>query len=222
MLAETGYRWSDRWEQKGVEKSLQKARAVLLRNRGDRRQSASDVVVAEFFGAATTELVGPLEDEVGRAKTAGPIGLLEVLPGKPGRSLDLLGVWVTSLSEQRHHLRLGDLHSNRKIRHTRKAASHPDARSFALLAVVVAEAPRTTLGGVVRSHLTGQIRVPVARRELMNRHHKLTLGSPVPHQDHPRVHEVCSPAILIAALDDENLLASGDAVYTLVRVLRAR
>ena len=32
MLAETGYRWSDRWEQEGVEKSLQKARGVLLRD----------------------------------------------------------------------------------------------------------------------------------------------------------------------------------------------
>jgi hypothetical protein len=32
MLAETGYRWSDRWEQEGIEKSLQKARGVLLRD----------------------------------------------------------------------------------------------------------------------------------------------------------------------------------------------
>jgi hypothetical protein len=30
--------------------------------------------------------------------------------------------------------------------------------------------------------------------------------------------KMCSPAILIAALDDENLLESGDAVDTLVRV----
>jgi hypothetical protein len=31
----------------------------------------------------------------------------------------------------------------------------------------------------------GQPFTVVARRELVNRHHKLTLGSPVPHQDHP-------------------------------------
>jgi hypothetical protein len=32
MLAESGFSWSDRWEQEGVEKSLQKARGVLLRD----------------------------------------------------------------------------------------------------------------------------------------------------------------------------------------------
>ena len=32
MLAESGYSWSDRWEQEGAEKTLQKARGVLLRD----------------------------------------------------------------------------------------------------------------------------------------------------------------------------------------------
>ena len=108
-------------------------------------QSAGDVVVAERLGAATAELVGLLEDEVGRAQPAGPIDLLQVLPGSRAARSISLGVGVTSLAEQRHHLRLGDLLTNRKIRHAGKAASHPDARSLALLAVVVAEAPESAL-----------------------------------------------------------------------------
>ena len=59
---------------------------------------------------------------------------------EPRRALDLLGVGVTSLAEQRHHLRLGDPLTDREVRHAGKAASHPDAGSLALLAVVVAEA----------------------------------------------------------------------------------
>ncbi|MFL6233141.1 MAG: hypothetical protein ACJ76N_08415 [Thermoanaerobaculia bacterium] len=32
MLAESGFSWSDRWEQEGAERALQKARGVLLRD----------------------------------------------------------------------------------------------------------------------------------------------------------------------------------------------
>jgi hypothetical protein len=42
---------------------------------------------------------------------------------------------VSAFAEQRHHLRLGDPGADQKIWHGGKAASHPDTRRFAFLAV---------------------------------------------------------------------------------------
>ena len=144
--------------------------AILRRDRGVTVAAVVAVVVAEGARRATVEHPCRLVDAIRRAEAAGCVDVLLTRAGGAHPAFQLAGVRVPALPEQRLHLRLGDVACHRKIWHGGKTRTHPDARGFTLLGVVGAQGVVAAVGGVVRSHLSGQVRVPVARGELVHRH----------------------------------------------------
>ena len=91
--------------------------------------------------------------------------------------LEPLGLGVTALAEQVPHLRLGDLRAGLQAEPGQPGAP-PAARRLALLGVVVAQAPVAPLGRIVHRDLPRQVRVPVARGQLVQPHHTGTSTPP--------------------------------------------
>jgi hypothetical protein len=174
------------------------AGTILRRNLHVRVAAVVAVVVTEGARRPPVEHPGRRIDPVRRAEPAGSLDLLLARPGRAHPAFQLAGVRMPALPEQRLHLRLGDIACHRKIRHGGKTRTHPDARGFTPLAVVAAEGVVAAVGGVVRSHLAGQIRIPVARGQLVHRHgHTRRVESAsAKRSTMDRMHEVCQLASL--------------------------
>jgi len=140
-------------------------------------------VVPERSRAAPTEHVCLLVDPVRRPQPAGLIYQPRMRSCGGGCPLDLVGVRVSSFTEQRDHLRLGDVLANWKVQHAGKATTHPESGGLAIFAVVLAEVVVAAVRGVVRGHLARQVGVPVARRELVHRHHPTDARKRCPARD---------------------------------------
>jgi hypothetical protein len=150
--------------------------ADLGRNRSAGGQAVPGVVVAERPGRAAVEHVGLLVNPVRVAQPAGRVNLDCVLACRPGRLLDGGGVRMPTLAEQHLHLRLGDIPGHGKVSQAGEAGAQPDARSLTLLAVIGRQIAVPTMRGIRRRHLPSQIRIPIARRQLVQAHHDQTVA----------------------------------------------
>ena len=150
--------------------------ADLSRNRCVGLQRPFEVVLAERAGRAAVEHVHLLVNPVRIAQPAGRVDLGRVLARSPGCLLDGVGVRMPALAEQRPHLRLGDIPGHRKISQAGEAGAQPDAGSLALLAVIGREVAVPPMRGIRRRHLSGQIRIPIARGQLVQAHHDQTVA----------------------------------------------
>ena len=103
-------------------------------------------------------------------------------------AFDAIGVGVTTLAEQRDHLIFGDTVTgldgvvSADIGKPSQAPTHPPARLFTLLGVVIREFLARHQRRVVRRCLACQVRVPAARSDLVNAHHE---RPPAPHEPPP-------------------------------------
>jgi len=85
---------------------------------------------------------------------------------------DGIGVRVPSLPEQGLHLRLGHHTARRNATQPVQAGTHPLPGGFPLLGVVLPQTRRPSFGGIDCRDLAGQVRIPVPRCQLMQRHHQ--------------------------------------------------
>ena len=100
----------------------------------------------------------------------GLLRLLKALPRVQGGVLQPLRVRVATLAEQVPHVLLGDLRTHFEVERT-EPGTEPTARRLALLGVVVGQSRVPPVGRIVHRYLTGQVRVPVSRGQLVHTHH---------------------------------------------------
>ena len=147
------------------------------RHRPVPRQARVGVPGFEPLRQPAAEVVDPVVDPERGAEAGRRLDRRRPVPGGGELVLEPVGVGMAALAEQRPHLRLGHRAGHQEIWHGGAAMPHPDARRLPLLRVVVAQAAVAAGRRVVRGHLPRQIRIAVARGQLVQAHHALDAAS---------------------------------------------
>ncbi len=153
--------------------------------RGDRR-----VVRGADLGVVGGEALGDLDPELGHVvgvdleRLAQPDRVAGLGDGGVRREgfAALSGEGVVARSEQEPHLLGGDHVAGVQALDAGHPGADPHARGLALLRVVGRQPGVALLGGVHRSHLPGQVLVPVPGGQLVQTHHTRLTGAPMPRR----------------------------------------